>query len=64
MILNIKNLKTPHHKLLKLIQQGSRIQRLTYKNWLHFFTPTMKFQKWNVKNKKTKQYLLKSYHQN
>ena len=44
-------------KLLELINEFSKVARLTYRIWLHFFTLTMKYKKGKVK----KYYLLKSH---
>ena len=56
-ILYIENPEDSTQKLLELINKFSTAAGYkVYRNWLHFFTPTMKYQKGNVK----KQYLLKS----
>ena len=52
MILYIKNTKNSTQKQLELINEFSKVEntRLTYRNQLHFFTPTVKYQKGNVKS--------------
>ena len=52
MILYVENHKESKQKLPELINKFSKVvgYKLTYTNWLHFFTLTTEYQKGNVNN--------------